>query len=224
MTSSFYEFGGKLVKKFGLPVLILVMGILYIFVIPNNPEALKTLFKLIPMWLILIYAYKRMPAKASRPHWIIWFGLFFCMLGDGLLRWFVIGLTAFLIGHIFYTMGFSRYRQLSKQALFILIPIGLYGLIIGFNVIGALLKDQNFTLVVPVLIYLVIILLMCWTAFLSRNKWTIIGSILFVMSDSLLSWNMFVSDILYSDILIMTSYYSAQFFIAHSLRFFEANP
>lgn len=210
-------------KKFGLPILILVMGILYIFVIPSEPEALKLFFKLIPMWLILIYAYKRMPTKTSRPLWMIWCGLFFSMLGDGLLRWFVIGLTASLIGHIFYTVGFSRYRQVSKQLLLILIPIGLYGMFIGYYVIGALLQEQNYALLIPVFFYLVVILLMCWTAFLSRNKWTIVGSILFVISDSFLSWNMFVSDIQYSSILIMSTYYMAQFLIAHSLRFFESN-
>lgn len=204
-------------------MLILLMGILYIFVIPSESEALKTLFKLIPMWLILIYAYKRIPDKSSRSHWLIWSGLFFCMLGDGLLRWFVIGLTSFLIGHIFYTVGYFRYRLVSKQSLLILIPIGLYGLVIGYNVLGALILEQNYSLLVPVLLYLVVILLMCWTAFLSKNKWAIIGSVLFVISDSFLSWNMFVSDILYSDILIMTTYYSAQFLIAHSLYFFKAN-
>lgn len=148
----------------------------------------------------------------------------FLMLGDGLIRWSIIGLSAFLIGHIFYTVGFLRYRQVSKKSLLILIPIGLHGVVMGYYVIGALLQEQNYPLLLPVIFYLVVILLMCWTAFLSRNKWTIIGSILFVISDSFLSWNMFVSDILYSDILIMTTYYTAQFLIAHSLRYFKTNP
>ncbi|MDQ6597861.1 lysoplasmalogenase family protein [Bacillus salipaludis] len=63
---------------------------------------------------------------------------------------------------------------------------------------------------------------MCWTGFLSQNIWAIIGSILFVLSDSILSWNLFVSEIPYSDILIMTTYYTAQFLIAHSLRLFPS--
>ncbi|WP_328591996.1 lysoplasmalogenase family protein [Bacillus salipaludis] len=123
------------------------MSLIYIFGISSKPEAIKMIFKLIPMWLILFYAYKLIPDKKSRPHWIIWCGLFFCMLGDGL---------------------------------------------------------------------------MCWTGFLSQNIWAIIGSILFVLSDSILSWNLFVSEIPYSDILIMTTYYTAQFLIAHSLRLFPS--
>ncbi|WP_311280639.1 hypothetical protein [Peribacillus simplex] len=30
------------------------------------------------------------------------------MLGDGLLIWFVLGLSAFLIGHLFYISAFFR--------------------------------------------------------------------------------------------------------------------
>ncbi|MDN3016159.1 lysoplasmalogenase [Paenibacillus sp. BSR1-1] len=207
-------------KTYRLPIFILLMGLIYIFGIPSKPEAIKMLFKLIPMWLILFYAYKQIADKKSRPHWIIWCGLFICMLGDGLIRWFVIGLAAFLIGHLFYTAGFSRYWRFTKLSLLMIIPIGLYGFVMGYHIITSLLQNHNDALVVPVLMYIVIISLMCWTGFLSQNIWAILGSILFVLSDSILSWNLFVSKIPYSDILIMTTYYAAQFLIAHSLRLF----
>lgn len=198
------------------------MSILYIFVIPSSPEAVHILFKLIPMWLILFYAFKQIPDKKSRSHWVLWGGLFFCMLGDGLLRWFVIGLTAFLIGHLFYTIGFFQYRRFSKLSLLMILPIGLFGFVMAYNVIAAIVQNHQDSLVFPVLMYIVIISIMCWTAFLTRNIWAIIGSVLFVLSDSILSWNMFVSEIPHSSILIMTTYYSAQFFIAHSLRYFPS--
>lgn len=92
----------------------------------------------------------------------------------------------------------------------------------GYHVIAALRQNHMDTLVVPVLMYIVIISQMSWTGFLSHNIWVIIGSILFVLSDSILSWNMFVSEIPHSDILIMTTYYIEQFLIAHSLRFFPS--
>ncbi|WP_308128761.1 lysoplasmalogenase [Bacillus sp. sid0103] len=212
----------NILKTYRLPIFILLMSLIYIFAIPSKPEAIKLLFKLIPMWLILFYAYKQIPDKKSRPHWIIWCGLFICMLGDGLIRWFVIGLAAFLIGHLFYIAGFSRYWRFTKLSLLMILPIALYGFVMGYHVIAALLQNHLDTLVVPVLMYIVIISLMSWTGFLSHNRWAIIGSILFVLSDSILSWNMFVSEIPHSDILIMTTYYIAQFFIAHSLRFFPS--
>ncbi len=209
-------------KTYRLPIFILVMSLIYIFAIPSKPEAIKMLFKLIPMWLILFYAYKQILDKKSRPHWIIWSGLFICMLGDGLIRWFVIGLAAFLIGHLFYIAGFSRYWRFTKLSLLMILPIGLYGFVMGYHVIAALLQNHMDTLVVPVLMYIVIISLMSWIGFFFHNIWAIIGSILFVLSDSILSWNMFVSEIPHSDILIMTTYYTAQFLIAHSLRFFPS--
>ncbi|WP_413359720.1 lysoplasmalogenase [Robertmurraya sp. 2P01SA] len=208
-------------QRYRLPIFILLTSVFYIFIIPSDPEALKILCKLIPMWLILIYAYKQIRLHQSRTLWIIWWGLFFCMLGDGLIsRWFILGLLAFLIGHLIYIAGFFRFRRLSSLALIVILPLGVYGVVMGYHVLGALLEELNYSLALPVFIYLLVILFMCWMAFLTRNAWVIVGSILFVISDSFLSWNMFVSAVPHSDIFIMTTYYAAQFLIAHSLRFF----
>jgi len=203
-----------------LPVLILLTGLLYIFIIPDSPYAVKILFKLIPMLLIIRYAYLQFSAKKTITHWLILIGLFFCMLGDGLIGEFVVGLSAFLIGHLFYLAGFLSRWHFSKVRLAIILPISLYAFMIGREIVAALLRDGNNVLIVPVLIYMIAISLMAWSAIMTGNKWAIIGSILFVLSDSILSWNMFVSDIAFSDQLIMTTYYTAQFLIAHSLRSF----
>jgi uncharacterized membrane protein YhhN len=205
-------------KKYWLPVLILFMSVLYIFIIPKDPFAVKVLFKLIPMWLIIYYAYLQAPAKKLLTHWLLLIGLFFCMLGDGLLVWFVVGLSAFLIGHLFYFAGFLSTWNFSKIGFSTIVPIAIYGFLIGKEIISALTLDGNDALVLPVLFYIIVISLMAWSAFMTGNKWAIVGSILFVISDSILSWNMFVSDIPYSGILIMTTYYSAQFLIASSIR------
>lgn len=42
-----------------LPAVILFMGLLYIFFIPEEPLVIKILFKIIPMLLILLYAYTK---------------------------------------------------------------------------------------------------------------------------------------------------------------------
>lgn len=205
-------------KKYWLPVLILFMSVLYIFIIPKDPFAVKVLFKLIPMWLIIYYAYLQAPAKKSLTHWLLLIGLFFCMFGDGLLVWFVVGLSAFLIGHLFYFARFLSTWNFSKIGFSTIVPIAIYGFLIGKEIISALTLDGNDALVLPVLFYIIVISLMAWSAFMTGNKWAIVGSILFVISDSILSWNMFVYDIPYSGILIMTTYYSAQFLIATSIR------
>lgn len=205
-------------KSYGLPILILITGLLYIFFIPGEPFWFKLLWKLIPMWLILLYAYFRMPEQKSKEHWIIWGGLFFCMLGDGLLVWFVVGLFAFLIGHLFYIAGFSRFWNYSKLRFLAIIPLLFYAIWIGWRMTTALLNNEQQFLVAPVLLYILVISTMTWTAIMSGQRWFIIGSLLFMISDSILAWNRFIEDVPFSGPLIMLTYYSAQFLFAHNMR------
>lgn len=204
-------------KKFGLPLFILGMCALYIFLIPSDPMSIKLLFKLIPMWLILIYGYLRSPVKRKRYHFYILIGLFFCMLGDGLLSMFVIGLSAFLIGHLFYTASFLSRWHFSKLRFAIIIPLTVYGVYMGRELVHALIGDGKEGLIIPVILYLIVISFMAFSAMMTGHPWVILGSLLFVVSDSILSWNMFISDVTYSGPFIMTTYYAAQFLLAYSL-------
>lgn len=205
-------------KRFRLPALIALMSLLYIFLIPSDPYIVKILFKLIPMWLIIAYAYARIPTPRRRYHWLLFIGLFFCMIGDGILRWFVIGLCAFLIGHLFYMMGFLSKWRFSRLRFATIVPLAIYASIMGSEIVHALILDHNESLIVPVLLYISVISLMTWSAIMTGHTWAIIGSVLFTISDSILSWNLFVSPIAHSGVLIMTTYYAAQFFMAYSIR------
>src|SRR5699024_6909534 len=91
-----------------IPIFILFFSCLYIFIIPTEPQSVKLIFKLIPMWLIILYAIRNIPYLSRRTHYLLLFGLVFSMIGDGTLHWFVIGLSAFLIGHLFYISAFVR--------------------------------------------------------------------------------------------------------------------
>lgn len=205
-------------KKFVLPILIFFMAGLYIFSIPEDSISTKVIFKLIPMVLILVYAYLQCRSTPNPTQWILLVGLFTCMLADGFIAYsFILGLATFLIGHLFYVVGFSRAWKFSKLRFSMILLILTYSFLMGRILVIALIEDGNNTLVFPVIAYVIVISLMAWMAIMSGNKWAIIGSLLFVISDSILSWNMFVSDIPQSTFLIMSTYYSAQFFIAHSL-------
>ncbi|RKP51733.1 lysoplasmalogenase [Cohnella endophytica] len=193
------------------------MGLLYIFVIPSDPHAVKLLFKLVPMGLIIVYAYLNSPAFKERYSKLILIGLFFCMLGDGLLGMFVVGLSAFLIGHIFYFAAFVRRWRYSKTRFAAVVPIFLFALFMGWKLMDALAQHDKGALMAPVLAYLIVISSMAWTAIMSGQRWAITGALLFVASDSILSWNLFVSDIAHSGTYIMTTYYAAQFLLAYSL-------
>ncbi|WP_042352581.1 lysoplasmalogenase [Bacillus massiliigorillae] len=206
-------------KRFILPLAIILSGLLFIFVIPKDNEFIRLIFKLIPMVLILIYAYKRQNTYYTIIHErLILAGLFVCMLGDAFIIFsFLLGLVAFLIGHLFYIGAFLKQWKFSKLRALAALPIIIYGIFFGNKITTALSLDGNTALIIPVIIYVIVLSIMGWTAFMTGNKWAIIGSILFIASDTILSWNLFVSDVTYSTALIMLTYYSAQLLIAKSL-------
>ncbi|MFF2481129.1 lysoplasmalogenase [Paenibacillus sp. NPDC058071] len=207
-----------LLRKYGLPVLILIMSALYIFVVPDEPFAVKLLFKLVPMWLIIAYAWLESPKNRKRSHILLLLGLFFCMLGDGLLVWFVVGLSAFLIGHLFYLSAFLGKWRFTKWRFASVVPIAAYSIVMASYLLPAVKDGGNGALLIPVLLYLIVIALMCWSAIMTGRLWAAVGSVLFVISDSVLAWNKFVSDVPHAGIWIMVTYYAAQLLIARSIR------
>lgn len=210
---------------YALPLAILLMGLLYIVFIPSEPAVIKLLFKLIPMGLILVYASLQQPAGKTGTARLLIAGLLFCMLGDGLLvYWFVPGLAAFLTGHLFYMAAFWGRRRLTGLRLASLLPITAYSVFMGARLVDALKLAGDYALIAPVLAYILVISLMLWSSVLTGNRWAMAGSLLFVASDSILAWNKFISDVPYSNELIMSTYYAAQFLIARSIARFESEP
>ncbi|GFN32870.1 lysoplasmalogenase [Paenibacillus xylaniclasticus] len=204
-------------RTFGLPLLIVAMSILYITVIPDDPLAVKLLFKVIPMALIIVYAWSRLPKNRQRFHWAAIIGLSFCMIGDATIEWFVVGLSAFLIGHLCYMTGFFQQWRYSAVRFAAIIPIALYSIYMAAQLVQALNEQGKTNLIIPVIAYITVIALMTWSAVMTGHRWAIIGSLLFMASDSILSWNMFIEEIAYSRAFIMTTYYAAQLCLAHNV-------
>ncbi|QJC50728.1 lysoplasmalogenase [Paenibacillus albicereus] len=200
-----------------LPLLIALTGLVYIFAIPSEPEAVKLTFKLIPMALIFAYAWSRLPAERRPWQTLGLIGLVFCAVGDGTLRWFTVGLTAFLIGHLFYLSSFLLRMRFSALRIAALAPLAAYGIFMGSRLVEALRDSGQNGLIAPVIAYVAVISLMAWSAIQTGDRRAIAGSLLFVASDSVLSWNLFVADVPFSHALIMLTYYGAQFLIAGSL-------
>ncbi len=99
-----------MLKKLLIGVIIL-LGLYYIFLFSHIAESLKLIFKVIPMLLIIILAAIQKPLHIKKYQLLIISGLVFCMIGDYTLQWFLIGLTSFLIGHIFYIFAFSTANE-----------------------------------------------------------------------------------------------------------------
>ena len=150
--------------------------------------------------------------------------LVFSWMGDILLmfeslnsNYFIFGLIAFLIAHVFYIVLFDqvRIREKFKQSLLPLLPIAIY-----YILLISLLQPNLGEMQKPVSIYgLVISIMLSFAADLWRLKdktasfLIIFGALLFIISDSLLAINKFYRQFEYAGIAIMLTYGIAQLLI-----------
>ncbi|HWI48675.1 lysoplasmalogenase [Rummeliibacillus sp. NPDC094406] len=202
-------------KKLHLITLVIFFSILYIFFIPEQPFLLKISFKIIPIILMIIFVY--LQRDSNNPAFSKWLllGLFFCMLGDATIRWFLLGLSFFLVGHICYIVAFFKVKMKAINP-YIAIFLLAYGMLMVAWIAGNIFRTGNYVLGIAVCFYIAVILTMGWSALQTYSPIIILGAFSFIFSDSILAINMFITDIPMSDILIMTSYYSAQLFFAMS--------
>ncbi|RSK36641.1 lysoplasmalogenase [Bhargavaea beijingensis] len=201
--------------RLGLPVLIGLSALIYILIVPPEPVGWKIFAKLIPMALIILYAATRpgrMPGAYKR---IITIGLFVCMIADGVIYWFIAGLVTFLIGHLFYIAAFRR-AAVRPMPVTAGVLLGAYGAGMALLVAFPLLAEGDL-LGIAVLAYMLVILMMGWTAVRTGNPLAILGALLFILSDSVLAIDRFTFPIAGRDALVMVPYYAAQFLIAASI-------
>jgi len=148
--------------------------------------------------------------------------LIFSLAGDILLmfdnqnpKFFMLGLIAFLMAHVMYIIVYLKHRNKSRQSLPLIVILLLYA-----SGLFYLLKVGLGAMLMPVVVYMVVILTMATTAYLRKGSVSnlnyflvLLGAILFLISDSLLSVNLFYKPILFANIIIMVTYAFAQFFI-----------
>jgi len=109
----------------------------------------------------------------------------FLLAGD---RLFLPGLASFLLAHLAYVVGIvlvDTWRPLG-------LLVGIAGSAVLFAVVGRRILAASGGLRGPVACYLVAILSMATLACASLPAVGVVGAVLFVASDSLLGWRMFV--------------------------------
>jgi uncharacterized membrane protein YhhN len=202
--------------------LIVIFSLYYIFLIEIIPDSFILTFKLIPMILIIFLAILTKSSNAIAYKTLIIIALVFCAFGDYTLQWFIIGLSCFLVGHVFYFRAFLTTNEKTAPPLiwlFLIIYGGIMMLWIGMTLVNA----NQFILTIAVCIYIIVILTMGWASFKTGSIYASIGAILFIISDSILAINKFVAPIDYSHQLIMLTYYTAQIFITLSIANYSAS-
>ncbi len=184
------------------------------------------------LMLVLLFYYAINTRKFASAKYLIISALVFSWLGDVLLlldkefkTFFIYGLSAFLVAHIFYIFYFWKIRKLNNIANLpnALIFAGIAAYTVALFVFVAP-GAQN--LLVPVAVYALVISIMSaasWTAFdlpkQTFGKICVAGTFLFLVSDSILAINRFVASFTFAPVLIMLTYALAQLLIVEgSLR------
>ncbi len=185
----------------------------------------KPLTTLLILWLAL----SAQPAVDVRYRRAVLAGLVLSLIGDFFLMLpgdrFVPGLVAFLLAHVCYIIAFAPGSSGKARALAFL----MVAAIAAGNLAG-LLPRVDAALRIPVLAYVVVLATM--SAFALARMWTptvahvlprsarlaAIGAVLFMVSDSLLAWDRFAGGVPARALLVLATYYAAQWCIARSVR------
>lgn len=146
----------------------------------------------------------------------LYIALFFSLLGDIFLMfggelYFMLGLGSFLLAHIFYILLF---KSQFKFSLLKALPFAAATLSYFMFIKGGI--DPN--LLIPVSVYCLVITLMgIFAAGRKTNNSSynlvLFGSILFIISDSLIAFNKFYAPLPASSFWVMSTYGLAQFLI-----------
>ena len=182
--------------------------------------------------LVLVYSQKA-NKELQNNHKMMMAALIFSWVGDTVLmftyiseNFFLIGLVSFLITHVLYTITFSAQvrgnlvRSL-KRGLPMIGILGIYLAILLSILIPSIsgnVKTSPF--LIPVLIYTAAISIMVVVAITRKGhvndkSYLIVltGAVLFMLSDSLIAINKFVSPLSYASLAIMALYIAGQYLI-----------
>lgn len=200
----------------------LITAMLHLWAVYRGPRWLVYVAKPTTTTLILFLALTATPHVSSFYQWAIVLGLLFSLAGDIFLMLptdrFIAGLVAFLLAHVVYSVAFGREVSWPPWT-----PWGL-GLLLYALVIYRLLWPNLGKLWPAVLVYLVAITAMAWLAVAmaiqTGTSWATLaalGAILFVISDSALALNRFRGRFWSADLMVLSTYYLAQWLIARSV-------
>ncbi|MEQ8629047.1 lysoplasmalogenase [Ekhidna sp.] len=192
-------------------------------VIPS--EELDQFTKPLLMPLLMFYVYRSSIGKTTLRILLLSGALLFSWLGDVVLmyqadeRFFMAGIGLFLIAQVIYVVVLRR-SSYQKPAfnLIQMLPFLVYGGLLFY----LLLPAGDFT--IPIVVYGSVIMTMAIMARLREGntsqesyRLALYGSLLFVLSDSILSINAFHTSIPYAGVFIMATYCAAQLLLVKGL-------
>ena len=199
-------------------LIALTSAIITIYAKFRENELLQYIFKPLTMLAIILIAFLGSSSPMSFYQQAILVGLIFSTVGDVFLindkKFFVHGLISFLLGHLCFIAAFYSSPNFPS-VIFYLIYVAFF--------LTMLWKHLE-NLKIPVIVYALILALMSWLALSryfelrdSQTLFAFLGSISFVASDSLLAYNKFKKPLSLAPLLILSTYFLAQWLIALSV-------
>jgi len=192
-------------------------SVIYLLTAPWQPFAASALVKGCAVGALAVLALRSRGAR--RDAGVLALGLAFSTAGDVLLdldpRWFAFGLGAFVLAHLTYICLFARNRtagiRLDPPRLAAVLLILVYSATLSVWIVPSVGE-----LAVPVVLYICALTTMVSAAILARFRqpWVAAGSILFLISDSLLAIHKFKTPVPLRDYLVWSTYYLGQCGIA----------
>lgn len=208
-----------------LPVLCLFACVLSLIFDAKGLNKLSIKAKLAASLAFVGFAWEQ-GAWESRYGQILFIGFLMSSFGDFFLalkgnkKWFIFGIAAFLLAHIFYTVGFFQTGFVTAR-LPLVVPIVLVALIL---VVLWLHKHLPNIFKIAVPIYLVtigVMLIFAWSNQADRAFWWMTtGATLFAISDLFVARNRFFNPDILNRFIGLPLYYIAQLILAYSVSFF----
>ncbi|HOP23530.1 MAG TPA: lysoplasmalogenase [Gammaproteobacteria bacterium] len=186
----------------------------------NNQANLMLMFKFIASLAFVGLALYLAAFNSDYGKWLF-IGLIFSLFGDVLLGlkgkklWFLLGIGAFLLAHVFYAIAFYR-TGFTSSRLALISPI-----LVAFLILVLIwLKNHLagvFKIAVPMyLLAIGAMLLFAWSGG-EINYWIVSGATLFAISDLFVARNRFVKAESINRIIGLPIYYIAQLMLAYSI-------
>ncbi|WP_338645251.1 lysoplasmalogenase [Flavobacterium sp. KS-LB2] len=199
-------------------------SLVYLLIILLGREDIVWFLKpfLLPFLILAVFLHERFTTKKVllTALTLSWIGDIILMFADKGELYFIAGLIAFLLSHIFYIVLFSKQLKIYLKKSKMIFWIGVTAIAFYLIVMMLLLLPSLGDLKIPVFVYALtisIMLLFALKGFMNWHKpasiYILIGAIVFVASDSILAFDKFYAPIQYSSFLIMTTYLTAQYLI-----------
>ena len=197
-----------------LQIILVIVFAIDLFLIFSNKIELRFFTKPLLLPLLILLYITRLKSEKTQVDKLFLAGLVLSFFGDLFLlfQWgFLPGLGSFLLAHVFYIISFRKKTQNSIWRFWPII-LGLFATTL-LVFLFPYLKEMK----IPVIIYAVVIATMMYNALKTHNRNLIIGALLFLISDTLLSINLFLQPLMILNLLVMITYIAAQWFLVKGM-------